>query len=372
MMNEDHKIVITGGHASPAVALIEEMQGEHPNWKIFYISIKYAFEGKSNLSFDYKVVSKVRNIHFVPIIAGRIQRRIGIWTIISLIKIPLGFLQAVYHIYLIKPDLIVSFGGFISTPIVVAGWVLGVPSISHEQTQTIGLANRINSIFSKRFAVSFKTTLKEIPSFKGVFTGNLLQNNLSNRSNPGKLLQVKNTVDKNGLPILFVTGGKSGSNFINKLIIKALPSLLIKYNIVHQTGSLDFKELQEFKSNRKNINYWPLEFVSGREWGWLINNASVVISRAGANIVLELLSARKPAILIPIPWTSRNEQEKNASYYCNSGLGIKLSQKQATANSLIKKLKLLKKRKFCLAREKQIFLPNGNIALLQEIERLLV
>jgi UDP-N-acetylglucosamine--N-acetylmuramyl-(pentapeptide) pyrophosphoryl-undecaprenol N-acetylglucosamine transferase len=143
------KVAITGGHVTPALAVIEELQKDRKN-KILYFGRKYSFEGDNTLANDYQIVAKINRITYVNLATGRLQRKLTRHTISSLFKIPRGFFQAMSELRRNRPDVILSFGGYLAVPVVLAGWLLKIPVITHEQTVVVGLSNRIISFFAKK------------------------------------------------------------------------------------------------------------------------------------------------------------------------------------------------------------------------------
>jgi len=363
------KIVITGGH-STGVALIEEIKKVHPEWQIYYFGRRYALEGKKALSFDFKIVSKIKGVNFIPLTTGRLQRRFSWTTLPSLFKIPLGFGQAFYHLWRIRPEVIASFGGYLSVPVVMAGWLLGIPAITHEQTQTLGLANKINLFFVKKIAVSFPELLKQIPSRKGVYTGMLLPDSLKNKQEPGSLVKVALWARKTKRKIIFVTGGKTGSQTINQLLLAILPTLLEKYIVVHQTGNLEWVKFK--KRAAKTKFYYPVDLLPKKEWGWIMNHAWVIVSRAGAHIVSEAVFLHRPIILIPLPWSYQDEQRKNALWVKKLGGGEILEQSEASPQRLWKILqKVAERRSWYVNNLRQAKIKNGKKLFLSQVEKLL-
>src|SRR3989344_5972341 len=162
------KILITGAHFTPAVAVAEELK-KTKGVEIVYVGRKTTQEGDESPSAESKVLPTL-GIKFIPLIAGRLQRSFTIYTIPSFLKIPIGFLQAFFIILKEKPDVILSFGGYVAVPIVVMGWLLSVPIIVHEQTLVSGLANKISSLFADKVALSFLD--KDRVNEKTIVTGN--------------------------------------------------------------------------------------------------------------------------------------------------------------------------------------------------------
>ncbi len=326
------RIVITGGHLTPALALIEEIQKDNQNWEIHYIGRKKALSKSKENSFEYQTLTQRTDVTFHSLITGKLTRKLRFETLINLIKIPLGCFHSLLLLLKIKPQKVVSFGGYLSVPVVFKSWLLGIPSYTHEQTSTLGLANKINSLFVKKVAVSFPWVKHLVPKNKGVLTGNPISQSFYDYqpNKNSKLLKVINSAKK---PILFITGGKTGSRKINQTIKKALPGLKQDFFIIHQIG------LDETTQPQETEGYYSTRFISHPEMGWLFKQAHLVISRSGANTLLELASLKQPAILIPIPWASQNEQYKNANFLEQTGLAKIIEQKKLSPNNLLKTIK---------------------------------
>jgi len=364
--NKNPVIAITGGH-STGIALVEEIQKTHPQWQIIYLGSKHSFEGSGAASFEYNQLSKRSDLKFISIISGRLQRKFTVSTIPSLLKIPIGFLQSLLILATRQPTITVSFGGYVSTPVVIASWLLAIPVVSHEQTSSIGLANKINLFFSKIIAVSFPSTLRSLPAKKAVYTGNLILNLVKNKTDPGSLAWLESKAEKTKTPVIYITGGKTGSSFINGLVKESLENLTKRYIVVHQTGSLEYEKYRKIKMT----NYHPLETLPFKEQGWLLNNAKIVVSRGGANIVFELATIKKPAVVIPIPWSSGNEQFKNCQFLSEIGLGVCLDQYKIDSGQLLKSIDQLAKKIDGGLNIKKENIKNGRKQLVAEIEKII-
>jgi len=332
---QNRRIVITGGHFTPALAVIDELK-KRKGWEIYYFSRKFAFEGKNVLAEEYLEIPRT-GTKYIFIFTGRLQRRFTRHTIPSLFKIPIGFFQSLYYLWRIKPGVILSFGSYSSTPVVIAGWFLRIPIISHEQTIAWGLANKINSFFSRKIAVSYRESLKMFPRNKVVYTGNPLRKEVFDPKITPLAREVLFRKRKIGLPLIYITGGNSGAKIINQTVVELLQKILKKFIVVHQSGILDFKTIEMYSENFSETmkeRYFLKSFWPSEEIGWIFKNSEFVISRSGANICYELGALKKPAILIPLPFSQKNEQLENAKQLTSCGLGMVLEQKELTAQNL--------------------------------------
>lgn len=310
------KIAIIGGHLTPALAVIDSLSKKD---EVVFFGRKYALEGDRALSLEYQTIQE-RKIRFEELKTGRLQRSFTIHTIPSLFKVPFGFYNSLKLLKKYKPDMVVGFGGYLSVPVIITARLLKIPTVIHEQTLEAGSANKFLSKYVDKICISFESSRNYFPNEKIVLTGNPIRKSIKS---PKKQIKIKS---KN--PIIYITGGSSGSHFINELIVGCLPQLLDKYTLVHQTG--DAKEFNDFGkltilkeglNNDKRDKYNLTKFYSPEEVGSILKQASLVISRAGVNSVSELLKLEKPALLIPLPVSQNDEQLKNALFLKDAGLG---------------------------------------------------
>lgn len=334
----DKKFLIIGGHMTPALALLHKLQAEKQQ-NIVWVGHKYAQTNSTNESAEYKLITS-KNIKFINLRTGKVWRKINskTWKLAlnSFVQIPLGFMRAFWIILRERPKVIVSFGGYLAVPLVISAWILRIPSITHEQTITVGLANKIIAKFANQVLISWQDTRQYFPASKTIFTGNPIRR---------EVLEVTTTNYQfaRNLPLLLIMGGNQGSHAINSRILPIIKTTLKDFNIVHITGNssltTDHQEaiaLKQSLPQELTNSYIVKESVFGAEIGELINKADLMITRAGANTVTEQLVLGKRAILVPIPWASQNEQYKNAKILEELGLGIILEQnEQLTSQSFL-------------------------------------
>lgn len=316
------KIVITGGHATPALAIIDILRKK--GWRIYWLGEKFALEGERVQTLEHKTLPSL-GIPFYHITSAKLHRKFILRSFFSLWKLGIGFFQSFALLMRFKPQVVLSFGSYVSVPVAIAAWVLRVPIILHEQTSASGLANRIISRFAKKVALSFPESLQYFPKDKTAITGNIVRESIF------EIGQERLTRKRSVTPVLYITGGSRGSQLINEQVISTLPELLSRFKVYHQTGLIDFEKIKEVKGElpqnlQKNYNISPL--YPPRDVEKIYKEADLVISRSGANTISELAICGIPAILIPIPWSEGNEQEKNARLLVKRGLGILLPQKR--------------------------------------------
>ena len=331
------KIALTGGHLSPALSIIEEIPKE---WKVIFIGRKYNFEGDKSISLEYNIIKEL-GIEFENLTTGRFQRKLTRNTIPSLFKLPTGFFTALKILHKHQPDIILGFGGYIQLPVIFAAFFMRIPVVIHEQTLEVGAANQISARFAKKICISWESSRKFFPKDKTVLTGIPL------RKQTIEIGKDKDLIKKDN-PQVFITGGSSGSHFINKLTEDSLGGILVKYKIVHQTGDSkkfnDFDRLEKIKKtfpDELKRNYILTKFINPAEFSKAMKESDLVISRAGINTVSEILYFNKPCILIPIPFAQKNEQFKNSLFLKNLGLAEIIEQKNATSNLLTQKINIM-------------------------------
>ncbi|MBI2040290.1 UDP-N-acetylglucosamine--N-acetylmuramyl-(pentapeptide) pyrophosphoryl-undecaprenol N-acetylglucosamine transferase [Candidatus Microgenomates bacterium] len=333
------KILITGAHFTPAVALIEELN-KRDDVDTLYVGRSTTLEGDPTPSQESKVLPQM-GVKFIPIISGRLQRTFTLYTIPSLLKIPIGIIQAIFIILSKKPDLILSFGGYVGLPLVFVGWLFSIPIIVHEQTLVSGLANKISFLFADRIALSFDGFHK-LDGKQIVITGNLIRDKVlhPNYSDLGDEYHKLFTIaKKEKLPVVLIMGGNQGSHTINKTVEGCLDKLTKMACVVHITGDnkfKDFERLEELQGHRYLVKKWI-----GDEYGAVLSRVDFVISRAGINTLTELAYLGKPALVIPIPYLYQDEQNKNAKYFEGLGLTKILPQAKLSKKTLIKNIKLI-------------------------------
>lgn len=334
------KILITGAHLTPALAVINELK-KYLTTEIVYVGRNNTLEGDKAVSVESRLIPKT-GARFIPIITGRLQRHLSIYTLLSLLKIPIGFLQAVYIIISQQPDVILSLGGYVSVPIVVFGWAWSVPVIIHEQTLVSGIANKINALFADKICISFP----EHGFYnKGnvIFTGNPIREDIlhpvANFTEEYKKFFKESKNDN--LPVILITGGNQGSHTINIIVEKCLQDILKIAYVIHQTGDSkhhDFDRLNGMRNSRYLVKKWI-----DSEIGSVMSKCDLAVSRAGINTLIELAYLKKSTLVIPISYVSQNEQVKNARYFEKFGLVKVLLQGELNPENFLSTLKNLLK-----------------------------
>lgn len=329
------KIVITGGHLTPALATIDELRKDS-EVEIVFIGRARATEGDKTPSAESIVIPNL-GIKFYSINAGRLQRRFTRYTIWGLAKAPVGFVQALGILSRERPNSVLSFGSYVAAPVVLAAWVLGIPVITHEQTVKGGLSNRFIARFAKKIAVAWEHSLKDFPKEKAILVGNPVRAELLN-------LKKKRT----SRPVIYITGGNQGAHVINEMVLDILKDLLTDYEVVHQTGGSevykDFETLSALADQlpqKLKVRYTIGKWFDTNEAVDIFAKTSVVVGRSGANTVVETMALGLPAVYIPLPISANNEQTKNAKIMEELGAAVILPQDRLTPRRLLAAVRLI-------------------------------
>ena len=225
-------IVLTGTHQSPALELINQLKADKKNkWKIYYFGRKFRSPKSDVISTEYELFRFLVD-KYVTLNSAKLNRYNLFSSIFDLPLLITSIFSSYSWLKQIKPDLVVSLGGYISIPVLVAAKVLKIKSIIHEQTLTNSLTTKIASFFVTKIALSFDNyqQISQLPKAKTSVTGNLLRQEIFKKSN----ISIQKKYFKKRKPIIYITGGNQGSSSINKIVLSILPKLTPLFNIVHQ------------------------------------------------------------------------------------------------------------------------------------------
>ncbi len=344
--NRKIKILFTGGgsggHIFPIIAVVRELR-------------KLSSEKKNNKEFEFSylgprdefanILLSQEGLKIKHILAGKLRRYFTVKSIFQnlidiLFKTPIGIFQAFLHIFFSAPDVIFSEGGFGSLPVVIGGWLLGVPIFLQESDAIPGLANRILAKFCTGIFISFPKT----PYFKKrmILTGNPVRREILNASKEEAKQFFKLTMKK---PVIFIMGGSQGSQRINDEILEILADLLKDFELIHQCGE---KNVRQVKAEAKVVMpeylakyYHAFGFLKEEELKKAYAGSDLVVSRSGAGSIFEIAAYAKPSILIPLPESAQDHQVKNAYAYAAKGAAIILEEQNFTSRFFLEKLKYL-------------------------------
>ncbi len=325
----------TGGHFYPLIAVAEELneiakENRLIQPKLYYMSTEPYNEG---LLFQ-------NNITFLKTTAGKLRRNLSVGNIllnfIDLFKTLNGVLRSLVKIFLIYPDVVFSKGGYASFPALFAARLLLIPVVIHESDSTPGIVNKWAGKFARKIAVSYPEAAGHFKADKTAYTGNPIRKEVQDPLASGTHEFFGFTKD---IPTIFIISGSQGSVFINEIVIRSLPALVEKYQIIHHTGKNNIKVVEETRNvvlqENKHINrYKPLAYLNVLEMRMASGAADLVISRGGSTI-FEIASWAKPSIIVPIPEATSHDQRSNAFTYARSGAAIVIEEENLAEGVLL-------------------------------------
>ena len=323
---QKRKIVLTGGgsagHVTPNIALIPALK--KAGFEIYYIGSYNGIEKK--LIEDY-------NIPYFGIATGKLRRYFDPKNFSDPFRVLKGFSEARALLKRIKPDIVFSKGGYVSVPVVRAAGALRIPYIVHESDMTPGLANKLSMTGARKICCNFPETMKLLPADKVVLTGTPIRDELLKGSKEAGKELCGFTDDK---PVLMIIGGSLGAQSVNETVRYALPRLLPFFNVVHLCGKEKMDNLKLSVPGYKQFEYVKNELKD------IFAMADVVVSRAGANSICELLALKKPNILIPLSTkSSRGDQMMNARSFEQQGFSMVIDNDELDEDILVESIEEL-------------------------------
>jgi UDP-N-acetylglucosamine--N-acetylmuramyl-(pentapeptide) pyrophosphoryl-undecaprenol N-acetylglucosamine transferase len=343
----------TGGHVGPALAVIQTIQKraasdpKMPRPIFQYVGSVHGVEAK---------LAGEAGIEFVGVASGKLRRSsrgpLGLLSAANLrdaFQVPIGIGQAMKAVRAFRPDVVLATGGYVSVPPVIAAGLNRIPVLTHEQTVTVGLANKIAGRFARRIALTFEGAMNDLPPAlraRAFVTGNPVRDAIFRgvKSHALPRFFPHATAEDSGLPCVYVTGGAQGSRMINRAILAALPDLLTQCRIIHQCGRQPDGMEQDFDALTLAINalpadllrrYYLTRFVDSDEIGDVYALSDLLIARSGAGTVTEACALGKPALFIPLVPTGGDEQTRNAQRSVDAGGAVILPQAQCDAPHLL-------------------------------------
>ncbi len=309
----------TAGHVTPNIALMNRLLSE--GFKISYIGSKGGFEEE---------LIKALCIPYYGISTGKLRRYASLKNISDFFNVIAGIREARKLMLKLKPDVLFSKGGYVSVPVVLGAKGI-CPIVCHESDYSPGLSTKVAACYAKTMCVSFQDTLGMLKR-EAVFTGTPIRPELYNGNVGAGRALCGFSGEK---PVLLVIGGSQGSQAINEALSSALKALLKQFDIAHICGKGKLCNIAPLKG------YVQFEYVRDGLKD-LLSMASIVLSRAGANTIFELLALKKPSLLIPLPSSSsRGDQLQNAAYFEKKGFSKVLLQEDLNEQSLINALSSL-------------------------------
>lgn len=359
----------TGGHLFPLITVVKYIKEnfKEENIEFLFVGPKGEFEDR---------LMKENAIPQKNIYCGKLRRYFSFHYILDLVKMPVGFFQSLWHLFVFMPDVVFAKGGFASVPVVLAAWIYRIPIVLHESDAVPGMANKFLGSVATLVALNFerakiyfdpeKTFMAGLPVRKEALDGD--------EDRARKFLSMEKEVK----PVVLFLGGSQGAQSINEKVVEVVDELIKKYQIVHQTGAKQFEEISKRIQAKgykiEHSDYYPISFI-GNEMGDLLALADVVVSRAGATSIAEISANRKPAILIPIQKSANDHQRINAFELSKAKAAVVLEEQNFSSGILIHYLDEIERnkefKKMLSSNIEKFYLPNATELLAEGIVRVM-
>lgn len=332
------KILLTGGgsggHFYPIIAVAAEInaivkQNHLLKPELYYMSTEPYNEG---LLYENGII-------FRRVTAGKVRTYFSILNFIDIFKMAWGVLGAIWTVFRIYPDVIFSKGAYASFPALCAARVLGIPVVIHESDSAPGRVNKWAASFAQKIALSYPDGIQFFPAGKTAYTGNPIRREIMDPLSVGahEFLHLDPAI-----PTVLILGGSQGSQLMNEVLMDALPELVAKYQVIHQTGPRNIKAVQEtaeivLRDNIHKDRYKPFDYLNLLSMRMAAGIADIVVSRAGSTI-FEIASWGRASIIIPITNSNGDHQRKNAYSYARTGAAEVIEEKNLTEHILVSEI----------------------------------
>lgn len=320
----------SGGHFYPIIAIAEEVnklvaENKLVNVELFYMSHSPYNEG---LLFEHGITFKKNT-------AGKLRIYFSLMNIVDMFKTAWGVVVSLWAIFSLYPDVIFGKGGYASFPALLAGKLLRIPVVIHESDSVPGRVNAWAGKFAERIAISYPESAQFFPQGKTAYTGNPIRKDIMQALSVGAHEYLN--LDPS-LPTILVIGGSQGAQLINDTLIDALPRLVEKYQIIHQTGKNNIQSVRDtanvvLLTHPHKNRYHPFDYLNNLSLRMSAGASDLIISRAGSSL-FEIASWAKPSIVIPITKSNGDHQRVNAYAYARTGAAIVLEEANLSGNIL--------------------------------------
>ena len=318
----------TGGHTSPAVAIIEELRRRDPELLAQWVGRRGGVEER---------VSGHTDVPFRAVFAEGWPRRRSLRQLWVLAKLAAGVLQSAIYLRRFRPQVVIGVGGYVSLPLLLAAQRLGVRTVIHEQNKRLGMANRVAAARAARLFLSYEDTIGAYPRGRALVVGNPVR---AGFITPPERTAARERFGVSGeAPVVLIAGGSQGARSINNAVAEALPELHgDEMSLLWMTGTDGF-DAARAAAEKADIPVQVFPFID--EMPAACAAADLIVSRAGASTAAELAVLGKPAILIPYPHATDNHQEKNAQAFVEAGAAVMLNDAALTGGVLLNTLRTL-------------------------------
>lgn len=326
---------VSGGHTFPLVAVARTLRKRFPEGVEFlFIGSRGRFESEAMVQ---------ENIPVKYVLTGKWRRYFSVQNLIDPFKVPIGFVQALWHLFFFMPDAVFAKGGSASVSVVLAAWVYRIPVLIHDSDAVAGRANRFLGHFAARIAIGYPGAHKYFSAKKTVLTGNPVREEILSGVAARAAGKYGLSLEK---PIILVLGGSQGARALNEALLRIVPRLLEKnIQVLHQTGSKNYEEIvaavSAYGLKADGSGYVPQPFFSAEDLADALAGATLVISRAGAGSIAELAATRKAVILVPLASAANDEQRMNAYDVAELGGALVLEEANLGEHILSEKIEEL-------------------------------
>ncbi|MDE2399769.1 MAG: undecaprenyldiphospho-muramoylpentapeptide beta-N-acetylglucosaminyltransferase [Patescibacteria group bacterium] len=321
----------TGGHFYPIIAIVQKVNEIIDKEKIIGAKLYYI----SDSPYDKEVLFE-NGLLYEEVSAGKMRRYFSWKNFTDIFKTGFGIINAVFKLFSIYPDVVFGKGGYASFPVIFAARLLNIPVIIHESDSAPGRVNLWSGRFAKKVAISFQDAANYFPKKTTAWTGQPIRTEIEHPAPQKEAFEYFKLESQ--LPVILVLGGSQGAELINNTVLDALPRLVKNYQIIHQTGVRNFKNVSEraavvLDDNPNKLRYISMSFLNPLAMKMAASVATIVISRAGSTI-FEIASWGVPSILVPFTSSNADHSKKNAFNYARAGACSVIEEANMTANIL--------------------------------------
>jgi len=327
----------TGGHFYPIIAIAEELNAlaekNHLIQPQMYFLAPDPYD--KDLLFE-------NNIEFRKSPAGKMRRYFSLLNVLDIFKVGIGIIRSLWQLYKIFPDVVFGKGGYGSFPTLFAARILGIPVVIHESDSVPGRTNAWAGKFAKSIAVSYADAATSFPESKVALTGNPIRKQMLTPQKSGAYEFLKL---EEGVPVVFVLCGSQGAQKVNDAILSILPELLEKYQVIHQTGDANFKDVEQtasviLKDSSNQDRYRPFPYLNTLALKMAAGISDLMVTRGGSTL-FEIAVWGIPSIVIPIEDTNGDHQRKNAFTYAQAGAAVVVEEKSLAPHVLLADIRRL-------------------------------
>lgn len=321
----------TGGHFYPIIAVAQKVNKILDDEKIIGAKLYYL----SDSPYDKEALF-ANGLLYEEVVAGKMRTYFSFKNFLDMFKMFFGVINAIFKMFTIYPDVVFGKGGYASFPTILAAKLLRIPIIIHESDSAPGRVNQWAGKFAKKVAVSFVEAAEFFPKEKVAWLGQPIRTEIESPAEKAKALEYFKL--ESNLPVILVLGGSQGAEIINNTVLDALPRLVGKYQIIHQTGVRNFKTVVARKDvvlrdNKDKVRYLPFAFLNPLTLKMAAGSADIIVSRAGSTL-FEIASWGIPSILVPFTESNADHAKKNAFNYARAGACSVMEEQNMTSNIL--------------------------------------